>query len=178
MTPPTSPFAARLSAWTLITTAAFAAAGCESPPADVDLGDPYTQSPIGYVPPYEERDLLPVVMGPQPVILTGGSPTIRFQDQANVIDLVALENGFQPAEFVVSPGQVVTVRLTNRSAVTRGLRVELPDSQATVQDIGPGESRVIVFTAPMQPGTYIFHSSVGDVQAGRIQGRLIVGSSP
>lgn len=152
--------------------------GCETGSAEGDLDGTYLQAPLGYVAPYEMQDQVPIQIGPQPVPLIGGSPSIYLPEHSPVIEMTAHENGFQPAEIVAAPGQVVTVRLTNRSSVNRNLRVELPDAGASVpQDLAPGESRIIVFTAPMQPGSYMFHSSGNDPNT-RLEGRLLVRESP
>lgn len=152
--------------------------GCQSQ-TETDVDGGYEQWPLGYVPPHETQEQVPIQIGPQPVPLVGGSPSIRMPDHAQVVELTATESGFEPAQITVAPGQVVTVRLTNRSGVDRGLRIELPEAHASLpQDVAPGESRTIVFTAPVQPGAYVFHSSSPGERGGRFEGRLIVRQSP
>jgi FtsP/CotA-like multicopper oxidase with cupredoxin domain len=176
MRPSPSPISIYVRGIATVTTLGLLMCGCESQPSDIDVDGGYVQSPMGYVPPHETQDQVPIQIGPQPVPLIGGAPSIRMPDQSPAIELTADQNGFQPQQITVAPGQAVTVRLTNRSTVERGLRIELPGVHASLpQDVAPGESRVIVFTAPIEPGTYVFHSSsTTDDTANRYEGRLIV----
>ena len=149
--------------------------GCESRATGSDLDGAYLQAPLGYVPPHELQEQVPIQIGPQPVPLIGGAPSVQLPDRGTVVELMIDEDGFRPAEIVAAPGQVVSVRLTNGSSIERNLHVDWPGAHATApQALAPGESRTFVFTAPAQPGSYRFHSQGADNQVGRLEGRLLV----
>lgn len=79
-------------------------------------------------------------------------------------DISMGDNFFEPNEVTVAPGQTVTFNLTNGGQAIHNMRIAGPDNQYDNEDdavsdpdiVRPGETAVLVWTAPSEPGEYIF----------------------
>ncbi len=86
-------------------------------------------------------------------------------------DGAAGNNRFEPNEFTVSAGQQVTFNLTNDGTLPHNMRVDGGDGSYftdddTVSDsevIQPAETSTLTWTAPDQPGTFIFQCDLHPV---------------
>lgn len=88
------------------------------------------------------------------------------------IMIVGTDNGFEPNEFFVSPGQEFTLTLTAQSVSPVVLTFYDPTMAAVAIGCGPGDTRYVTFKAPTKAGEYIF---VNDVFGKRDQvGKMIV----
>ena len=85
----------------------------------------------------------------------------------NVLDVNMAEFVFSPADFKVSAGQEVTLNLTNSGAVLHQFVIMKLGTSATIpfddddlanvyweQEVEPGASKTVTFTAPSEPGEY------------------------
>jgi len=155
--------------WTAMAASVLLAA-CSSGPA------PRTQvqSPLGYVPPFENQWDVPIEVGPIPVPMTyGQSRGVVIQNASAPIEMVVDERGFHPDQLSAQPGQLFTIRLVNRGQQEHGLALDLPNARVSLPEpLRPGETRVLQFAAPLEPGTYSFYSPVN--RDSGLEGRLIV----
>lgn len=88
------------------------------------------------------------------------------------IIIVGTDNGFEPNEFFVSPGQEFILTLTAQSVSPVVLTFYDPTMAAVSIGCGPGDTRYVTFEAPTKTGEYIF---VNDVFGKRDQvGKMIV----
>lgn len=79
-------------------------------------------------------------------------------------DISMGDNFFEPNEFTVSPGQTVTFNITNDGQAIHNMRVAGPDGEYGNEDdavsdpdiVRGSETAVLTWTAPNEPGTYIF----------------------
>lgn len=103
----------------------------------------------------------------------GQSVVVKLEDvPAGAISIIGTDNGFEPNEFFVSPGQEFTLTLTAQSASPVVLTFYDPTMAAVAIGCGPGDTRFVTFTAPTKSGEYIF---VNDVFGKRDQvGKMIV----
>ena len=101
------------------------------------------------------------------------SAVIRLEDvPAGSINIIGTDNGFEPNEFFVSPGQEFTLTLTAQSASPVVLTFYDPAMAAVSIGCGPGDTRYVTFEAPTEAGEYIF---VNDVFGKQDQvGKMIV----
>ncbi|NCT54899.1 hypothetical protein GW758_03015 [Candidatus Falkowbacteria bacterium] len=91
---------------------------------------------------------------------------------AGSINIIGTDNGFEPSEFFVSPGQEFTLTLTAQSASPVVLTFYNEAMAAVSIGCGPGDTRFVTFNAPTKTGEYIF---VNDVFGKRNQvGKMIV----
>lgn len=75
------------------------------------------------------------------------------------------DNFFDPNEFTVSPGASLTFNLTNDGAAIHNMRVAGADNEFGTDDdavsdsdlVSAGETAVLVWTAPAEPGVYDFY---------------------
>ncbi|MEV7598475.1 cupredoxin domain-containing protein [Kitasatospora sp. NPDC089797] len=93
---------------------------------------------VGAVPDESSTVTAPPSTGPAPSSATPVPGTVTIRDFA-----------FDPADFTVPPGSVVTVR--NAGTVTHTLTAQDPSSFDT-GPVAPGAT--VTFTAPGAPGTY------------------------
>lgn len=105
----------------------------------------------------------------------------------NVLNVDMVEFTFSPTEFKVPAGQEVTLNLTNSGAVLHqfvimklGTTATIPfddDDLANVyweQEVEPGASKTVTFTAPSEPGEYeVVCKSGGHLENG-MKAKLIV----
>jgi polyvinyl alcohol dehydrogenase (cytochrome) len=106
--------------------------------------------------------------------LEAGAPLGR-----RVVQLVAKDNAFEPAELTVRPGQRLNVILVNRGEHEHSIEFELPSGEAELaQPIAAGTQGTVQLTAPTEPGTYVFYCPVGDHREKGMEGKLIVERQP
>lgn len=79
---------------------------------------------------------------------------------ADAVKLTVSASGFSPKSFTVAPGQVVTLALTANDNQTHIFKFRDDNLSAVAIGVGPGETRAIVFNAPMQTGDYSFYCDV------------------
>lgn len=94
---------------------------------------------------------------------------------ANVVEITALDNSFNPDVLVITPG--TTVRWTNKGHLDHNSLVVAGDEQFGVQtsDFGPGETKEHTFT---KVGEYRYYCNLhGTADQGMI-GKIIVTNSP
>ena len=101
------------------------------------------------------------------------SAVVSLEDvPAGSINIIGTDNGFEPNEFFVSPGQEFTLTLTAQSATPVVLTFYDPTMAAVAIGCGPGDTRYVTFEAPTKTGEYVF---VNDVFGKRDQvGKMIV----
>ena len=88
------------------------------------------------------------------------TPAINPEDlPAGTIKLEVSAEGFNPPQFEVKAGQLITLSLTSVDNITHVLLFDDPILSAVAIGIGPGETRAITFNAPTA-GEYSFHCDV------------------
>lgn len=90
------------------------------------------------------------------------SPVASEEDiPENAIQIDGVESGFSPNQFTVSSGEEVTLALTSKIDYPVILTFYDPNMPAISIGLNEiGESRWITFTAPSEPGEYIFRNDV------------------
>jgi len=97
----------------------------------------------------------------------------QIPEEALVIN-ISKEAGFEPSQFRVKPGQVVTIALTSIDNSVHGFRFTDDVLTAVAVSVNPGETRAITFKAPEMIGEYPFHCTApGHKRKGEI-GSMIV----
>jgi len=97
----------------------------------------------------------------------------QIPKEALVIN-ISKEAGFEPKQFRVKPGQVVTIALTSIDNSVHGFRFTDKILTAVAVSVNPGETRAITFKAPEMMGEYAFHCTApGHKRKGEI-GSMIV----
>ena len=97
----------------------------------------------------------------------------QIPKEALVIN-ISKEAGFEPKQFRVKPGQVVTIALTSIDNSVHGFRFTDDVLTAVAVSVNPGETRAITFKAPEMIGEYPFHCTApGHKRKGEI-GSMIV----
>jgi len=97
----------------------------------------------------------------------------QIPEEALVIN-ISREAGFEPQQFRVKPGQVVTIALTSIDNSVHGFRFTDKILTAVAVSVNPGETRAITFKAPEMLGEYAFHCTApGHKRKGEI-GSMIV----
>jgi len=97
----------------------------------------------------------------------------QIPEEALVIS-ISKEAGFEPKQFRVKPGQVVTIALTSIDNSVHGFRFTDKILTAVAVSVNPGETRAITFKAPEMLGEYAFHCTApGHKRKGEI-GSMIV----
>lgn len=110
----------------------------------------------------------------------GGGPTTEF-------DVVMTDFKFEPMEFTVPAGQVITVNAVNNGAVEHEMVIFNfgkdagekfgPEDEENIYwevEVFPGESSTTTFTAPTEPGVYSVTCGIeGHLEAG-MNGTLTV----
>jgi plastocyanin len=97
------------------------------------------------------------------------------QQEGRVIPVEAFNYGYNPAQIVVQPGEMITVEMTSTDGF-HDIVFEL-DGERVVSSVrvsAPGMVSV-GFTAPTEPGVYVFYCSVGSHREQGMEGVLIVG---
>ena len=82
---------------------------------------------------------------------------------------------FEPATFTLNTGQQVTLYLENKGTLKHNFTI---DSLNVSQDVAPGATAQVTFTAPDKPGQIPFYCNVpGHREAGMV-GALVIEQSP
>jgi plastocyanin len=108
---------------------------------------------------------------------SGGDPVtfdIALGDE--VRDTDELVSFFTPNEFTVAAGQEVTFNLSNDGTVPHNMRIAGPDGEYMTDDdtlvdpdvLNPGDTAVLEWAAPSQPGTIIFRCDFHPESVGTI----------
>ena len=97
----------------------------------------------------------------------------QIPEEALVIN-ISKEAGFEPKQFRVKPGQVVTIALTSIDNSVHGFRFTDKSLTAVAVSVNPGETRAITFKAPEMLGEYPFHCTApGHKRKGEV-GSMVV----
>lgn len=97
-----------------------------------------------------------------------------IKDNKNVIKIDISSAGYSPSEFTVKKGEPVTIALTATDEWSHGLMFDDPKLSAVAIGISAGETGIMSFNAPNEPGEYsfrctvLFHDARGEV------GKMIV----
>ena len=85
------------------------------------------------------------------VLLAAAAPGCSGGGGGDVVgpELAALDFRFEPAEFLVTPGQQVTLSVVNKGKVTHNLSIP---SIPVDLDYPPGKRGTLIFVPPDQPG--------------------------
>lgn len=116
---------------------------------------------------------------------TGNAPRASFPLEslddlpASTIRLEITSFSITPAEFTVSPGQLLNLAVTNindqnGSTLSEVFRFDDPSLKAIVLGLAKGETKSISFNAPSTPGEYVFYSSQFNHRAQGAEGKMIV----
>lgn len=111
----------------------------------------------------------------------GGGPTTEF-------DVTMTDFKFDPMEFTVPAGEVITVNATNNGAVEHELVIfnlgtdagdkfgdEDEDNIFWEVEVFPGETSTTTFTAPTEPGEYYITCGIeGHLEAGMVGSLTVV----
>ncbi|HPD08123.1 MAG TPA: cupredoxin domain-containing protein [Patescibacteria group bacterium] len=92
---------------------------------------------------------------------------------AGTIKLDVSAEGFNPVQFEVKAGQVVTLALSSVDNITHVLLFDDPVLAGVAIGVGPNETRAITFNAP-KAGEYGFHCDVPGHTARGESGKMIV----
>lgn len=77
-------------------------------------------------------------------------------DDSPGTELATLDFRFQPAEFLATAGQQVTLTVVNRGDVAHNFSVP---SLSVDLDLDPGKKQNVIFVAPTEPGVLEFACS-------------------
>ena len=77
-----------------------------------------------------------------------------------VIRLEVSAEGWEPAEFSVNSGDVVTISVTSSDTYTHIFKFDDENLKSVAVGVGPGETRAITFNAPEETGEYSFYCDV------------------
>lgn len=97
------------------------------------------------------------------------------------IEVVAENMKFTPDRIVVEPGQRLRIKLVNRGEAEHNIEFELPSGERELErNVPEGETGVLEFTAPDEPGEYTAYCPVGDHREHGMTATLVVkeGRSP
>jgi len=98
----------------------------------------------------------------------------EIPEQALVIN-ISVEAGFEPKQFKVKPGQIVTIALTSIDNSVHGFRFTDDILTAVTVSVNPGKTRAITFKAPEMIGEYPFHCTApGHKRKGEIGSMIVV----
>ncbi len=117
------------------------------------------ESPLGEFSPEEPQPTLPLESVP-----------------LGVVELkISREKGFEPSEFSVKAGAVVSIAITSVDG-SHSFAFDENSSLGGIRvDISMNETRGISFVAPEKPGEYIFYCDVpGHRDTNREEGKMIV----
>ena len=92
---------------------------------------------------------------------------------AGTIKLEVSDAGFNPAQFEVKAGQLVTLSITSVDGLTHVFQFDDSALAGVAIGIGPNETRAITFNAP-KAGEYGFHCDVPGHTARGESGKMIV----
>jgi plastocyanin len=96
--------------------------------------------------------------------------------EAGTLEIVADDMEFHPGVFDVKAGDTVRISLRNASAMPHNIVFELPGGDVRLnEDLAPGETGTLEFTAPSEPDAYVFYCPVGNHREQGMEGRMMVG---
>ena len=92
------------------------------------------------------------------------------------LEITVGDNYYKPSEFQVQAGQKVTLNVTNEGQAVHTVRLAGPDGQYETDDdttvdppmIKPGQTVVLVWAAPTEPGAYDFRCDYHPEETGTI----------
>lgn len=88
--------------------------------------------------------------------------------------ILATDFRFFPNEVTIKPGEQVTLTLINQGHAPHDIALVLPEGERRLPEvIRGGQSGVMRFTAPSQPGRYHFYCPIGDHHDRGMMGYLI-----
>jgi len=116
------------------------------------------ESPLGEFNPENPSQTIPLEEGNIP---------------ADVIKITVTPSGFEPSEFTVKAGEVVSITVTGVDA-THVFKFESPELSNVAIGVANGETRGISFIAPEEPGDYVFYCDVPGHRARGEQGVMHV----
>ena len=91
------------------------------------------------------------------------------------VEVVATDFEYTPSRITVDRGQPVTVRLVNRGSSPHNIEFELPAGERELeQNVPPGGTGTLRFTAPQEPGVYEVYCPVANHKGRGMTGTLVV----
>ncbi|MCD6097053.1 cupredoxin domain-containing protein [bacterium] len=108
-----------------------------------------------------------------PEDLSQTAPLEEEEIPEDVIKIKATPSGFEPSEFTVKAGEVVSITVTGVDA-THVFKFESPELSNVAIGVANGETRGISFIAPEEPGDYVFYCDVPGHRARGEQGVMHV----
>jgi len=92
------------------------------------------------------------------------------------LDITVGDNFYKPNEFRVQAGEEVTLKVTNEGQAVHTVRLAGPDNRYETDDdtqvdpemIKPTQTASLVWTAPIEPGTYNFRCDYHPEETGTI----------
>lgn len=103
------------------------------------------------------------------------APASEAPAGATVVKLETHDFSFFPDSFRVSAGERLAVQIVNTGVPPSGFAVQLPGGpRALMGPVMAGEAVFVVFTAPEQPGEYMFFSPLGPQKHFGMVGKMIV----
>jgi uncharacterized cupredoxin-like copper-binding protein len=113
-------------------------------------------------------------MSPQAPQQTAPISKETVASNGNVLKIDVSATGFNPKEFTVKPGAVMTIAVTSVDEFTHIFAFSDPSLEAVAVGLAPGETRAITFNAPAKAGEYEFKCGVpGHAGRGEV-GKMIV----
>jgi nitrite reductase (NO-forming) len=89
----------------------------------------------------------------------------------NSVTIDMTEMKFTPSTFTVKSGEKVTVKLENKGSVLHDFSI---DSLNVKQDVQPGKSETVSFTAPSSAGDVVFYCNQPGHEAAGMKGTMTV----
>ena len=91
------------------------------------------------------------------------------------VEVVAVDYRYEPARIEAAPGEPLAVKLINRGSHPHNIEFELPGGEQELEEPVPtGESAVLKFDAPQEPGEYTVYCPVADHKERGMVGTLVV----
>lgn len=101
----------------------------------------------------------------------------EYTEEAEVltVTVTAESMAYSPARITAYPGQAIEITLMNNGQEPHNIEFELPSGEVGLEEnIQPGESAMLSFTAPTEVGSYTFYCPVEDHHEKNMEGLLIV----
>ncbi len=97
----------------------------------------------------------------------GGNDTVAAGSPCDGITMKATEMKYIPNNCTVNAGQKVTFNIENTGTVLHDFTINDLNGEKISQQVAPGKTESITFTAPSTPGQIDFHcSQPGHMEAG------------
>jgi plastocyanin len=107
--------------------------------------------------------------GQDPAV-SGGHDNSPVPDGARRIEVLGRDYAFEPDLIEVQAGEAVAIELTSRNE-EHDFKIDELDAYVGAND---GDTEVGGFTAPVQPGTYVFYCTISNHQSLGMEGELVV----